>query len=165
MNLKLITLLTLVALTTPVYAETQSTEGYTPMSQSIEKNKKEGEAYLKANATKPGVTTLSDGLQYKIIKPGTGDKPSATDTVVVDYTGAFINGKEFDSSSKHGGPATFGVNQVISGWTEALQLMPIGSVWEITIPAALAYGDQGAPPIIGPGETLVFKVKLIDIKK
>jgi FKBP-type peptidyl-prolyl cis-trans isomerase FklB len=128
-------------------------------------NLQAGELFLAKNKTKPGVVTLPDGLQYKILIPGQGAKPQSTDIVKVEYTGSLINGEVFDSSDKHDGAATFGVNQVIAGWTEALQLMPVGSTWELTIPAKLAYGEQGAHPLIGPDETLIFKVKLLDIVK
>lgn len=124
-----------------------------------------GAAYLTANKSKPGVVTLPDGLQYKVIKEGKGPKPSADDTVTVDYTGTLIDGTVFDSSDKHGQPMTFPVKEVIPGWTEALQLMKVGSTWEIYVPASLAYGAAGAPPVIGPNETLIFKITLRDIKK
>jgi len=126
-------------------------------------NRKEGEAFLTTNKTKDGVKTLPDGLQYKVITEGNGPKPTATDTVTVNYRGTLLNGKEFDSSAKHGGPATFGVGQVIKGWTEALQLMPVGSKWQLFIPADLAYGDRGAGGDIAPGDTLIFEVELISI--
>lgn len=145
---------------------TDQTTGKTAMSTqaSLEQNKKTGESFLTANKTKPGVTTLPDGLQYKVIKPGDGSKPTLNDIVTVEYEGKLVNGKIFDQSSAHGGTASFPVGQVITGWTEILQLMPVGSIWEVYIPSNLAYGDQGAPPIIGPGETLIFKIKLVDIK-
>lgn len=127
-------------------------------------NKKEGEAFLAANKGKDGVVALPSGLQYKILKEGTGPKPAATDSVVCNYQGTLINGKEFDSSYKRGQPATFPVNGVIKGWTEALQLMPIGSKWQLFIPADLAYGDRGAGADIGPGETLIFEVELLSIE-
>ena len=128
-----------------------------------EANRKEGEAFLAANKAKPGVTTLPDGLQYKIVKEGTGAKPTANDTVTVNYRGTLVNGKEFDSSYKHGQPVSFPVGGVIHGWTEALQLMPVGSKWELYIPADLAYGDNPPSPDIGPGDTLIFEVELISI--
>ena len=127
-------------------------------------NKKEGEAFLSANKGKEGVVALASGLQYKILKEGTGPKPAATDSVVCNYQGTLINGKEFDSSYKRGQPATFPVNGVIKGWTEALQLMPVGSKWQLFIPADLAYGDRGAGADIGPGETLIFEVELLSIE-
>ncbi|HZW91675.1 MAG TPA: FKBP-type peptidyl-prolyl cis-trans isomerase [Candidatus Eremiobacteraceae bacterium] len=127
-------------------------------------NKKEGEAFLAGNKGKEGVVTLPSGLQYKIIKDGTGPKPAATDSVVCNYRGTLIDGKEFDSSYKRGQPATFPVNGVIKGWTEALQLMPVGSKWQLFIPADLAYGDRGAGPDIGPDATLIFEVELVSIQ-
>ena len=131
---------------------------------SMEPNKKAGEAFLAANKTKEGVVTLPSGLQYKILKEGTGPKPTAADSVICNYRGTLIDGKEFDSSYKRGQPATFPVGQVIKGWTEALQLMPVGSKWQLFVPADLAYGDRGAGPDIGPGATLIFEVELISIK-
>jgi FKBP-type peptidyl-prolyl cis-trans isomerase len=128
-------------------------------------NKKEGDAFLAANKSKEGVVALPSGLQYKILTKGTGPKPSAGDTVVCNYRGTLVNGKEFDSSYKRGQPATFPVSGVIKGWTEALQLMPVGSKWELYVPADLAYGDRGAGPDIGPGATLIFDVELISIQK
>jgi FKBP-type peptidyl-prolyl cis-trans isomerase FklB len=124
-----------------------------------------GTQFLTVNKAKAGVTTLPDGLQYKVIKEGKGAKPSADDTVTVDYTGTLIDGTVFDSSAKHGQPMTFPVKDVIPGWTEALQLMKVGSTWEIYVPASLAYGAAGAPPVIGPNETLVFKITLREVKK
>jgi FKBP-type peptidyl-prolyl cis-trans isomerase FklB len=131
---------------------------------SMEPNKKAGDAFLAANKTKEGVVTLPSGLQYKILKEGTGPKPTPADSVVCNYRGTLIDGKEFDSSYKRGQPATFPVGQVIKGWTEALQLMPVGSKWQLFVPADLAYGDRGAGPDIGPGATLIFEVELISIK-
>lgn len=142
-------------------------------TKAAEKNKKEADEFLAANKNKPGVktkeVTLPDGktaeLQYKVIKEGTGDIPKATDTVQVNYRGTFINGKEFDSSSKHGGaPAEFPVTGVIKGWTEALEMMKVGSKWEVYLPPALAYGDRGAPPNIEPGTALIFEMELVGIK-
>ncbi len=127
-------------------------------------NKVQGENFLKDNKTKPGVTTLDDGLQYKVITQGTGPKPTATDTVEVNYRGTLVDGKEFDSSTKHGGPATFPVNRVIKGWTEILQLMPVGSRYQVFIPADLAYGTRGAGNDIGANSTLVFEIELLSIK-
>jgi len=129
-----------------------------------EKAKKEGDDFLAANKTKDSVVTLPSGLQYKILKPGTGDKPTLEDTVVCNYKGTLINGTEFDASEKHGGPATFPVKGVIPGWTEALQLMPVGSKWQLFVPSNLAYGEQG-PPDIGPNATLIFEVELVSIQK
>ena len=125
---------------------------------------KEGEKFLADNKTKDGVVTLPSGLQYKILTAGTGDKPKADDTVVCNYKGTLIDGTEFDASEKHGGPASFQVKGVIAGWTEALQLMPVGSKWQLFVPSNLAYGPQG-PPGIGPNATLIFEVELVSIKK
>jgi FKBP-type peptidyl-prolyl cis-trans isomerase FklB len=128
-------------------------------------NKKEGDAFLAANKTKEGVVTLPSGLQYKILKEGNGPKPTASDSVVCNYKGTLINGTEFDSSYKRGEPATFPVTGVIKGWTEALQLMPVGSKWQLFIPPDLAYGPRGTPGgPIGPNATLIFEVELISIK-
>jgi FKBP-type peptidyl-prolyl cis-trans isomerase FklB len=127
-------------------------------------NKQEGETFLAANKSKDGVVALPSGLQYKILKAGTGPKPIPSDTVVCNYRGTLIDGTEFDSSFKHGQPASFPVGQVIKGWTEALQLMPVGSKWQLFVPAALAYGDRGAGPDIGPNATLIFEVELLSIK-
>ena len=133
--------------------------------QAVEKNKKAGETFLAANKDKPGVVTLPSGLQYKIIEPGTGPKPTASDSVVCNYRGTLIDGTEFDSSYKRGQAATFPVGQVIKGWTEALQLMPVGSKWQLFIPADLAYGERGTNGgPIGPNETLVFEVQLVSIQ-
>ena len=130
-----------------------------------EKNKKEGEIFLAQNKTKEGVTTLPSGLQYKVLKTGTGKKPKATDTVVTHYKGTLLNGTEFDSSYIRNQPATFKVNGVIRGWTEALQLMEEGAKWILYVPAALAYGDRGAGQQIGPNATLIFEVELISIQE
>ena len=131
-----------------------------------EKNAKEGEEFLAANKSKPGVITTASGLQYIIEKKGTGPIPKATDKVKVNYEGSLIDGKIFDSSEKHGGqPAEFQVNGVIPGWTEALQLMPVGSKYKLFVPSALAYGDRGAGPDIGPGAVLIFEVELLSIEK
>ena len=127
-------------------------------------NKKEGDDFLAENKLKEGVVTLPDGLQYKILTAGTGPKPTASDLVVCNYRGTLINGTEFDSSYKRGQPATFAVNQVIRGWAEAVQLMPVGSKWQIFIPSEMAYGARGAGPDIGPNATLIFEVELISIQ-
>ncbi len=126
-----------------------------------DKNKQEGEAFLAKNKTEPGVITLPSGLQYKVLKEGSGDSPKAEDTVTVNYKGTLIDGTEFDSSEKSGHPATFGVRGVIPGWTEALQLMKPGAKWKLFVPSSLAYKDRGAPPNIGPEATLIFDVELI----
>jgi FKBP-type peptidyl-prolyl cis-trans isomerase FklB len=128
-----------------------------------DKAKTEGDAFLAANAKKDGVVVLPSGLQYKVITAGTGPMPKATDTVTVNYAGHFLDGTEFDSSYKRNEPATFPLNQVIKGWTEALQLMKVGSKWEIFVPGDLAYGEQGRPGI-PPNSTLVFEVELLGIK-
>jgi FKBP-type peptidyl-prolyl cis-trans isomerase FklB len=131
---------------------------------AAESNAKEGEAFLASNKTKPGVIALPSGLQYKVVTQGSGPKPALTDTVVCNYRGTLINGTEFDSSYKRGEPASFAVNGVIRGWTEALQLMPVGSKWQLFIPSALAYGERGAGGDIGPNTTLLFEVELLSIK-
>jgi FKBP-type peptidyl-prolyl cis-trans isomerase len=128
-------------------------------------NKQAGQAFLAANKAKAGVVTLPSGLQYKIITEGTGPKPTASDTVVTNYRGMLIDGKEFDSSYKRGEPATFPVGQVIKGWTEALQLMPVGSKWQLFIPSDLAYGERSPGPEIGPNSTLIFDIELLSIQE
>ena len=120
-------------------------------------------AFLAKNKSKSGVKTTASGLQYEVEKEGTGPKPKATDTVKVDYTGTKIDGTKFDSSVDRGQPATFPLNQVVPGWTEGLQLMPVGSEYKFYIPAKLAYGERGPGPI-GPNATLIFDVKLISIE-
>jgi FKBP-type peptidyl-prolyl cis-trans isomerase FklB len=129
-------------------------------------NKKEGDAFLAENKTKEGVITLPSGLQYKILKEGTGPKPTAKDSVVCNYKGTLLDNTEFDSSYKRGQPATFPVGQVIKGWTEVLQLMPVGSKWEVFVPSDLAYGARGAGPgaPIGPNATLIFEIELLSIQ-
>jgi FKBP-type peptidyl-prolyl cis-trans isomerase FklB len=165
MKLKLLAaVIGLGLLGTQVYADTDASMG-NGSSASTDASQLKGNAFLKENKSKPGVITLADGLQYKVIKAGHGTKPTDQDMVTVDYSGKLIDGTEFDSSSKHGGPAQFQVGQVIPGWVEALKLMPVGSTWELYIPSDLAYGSQGAPPSIGPNETLIFKVTLISAKK
>jgi FKBP-type peptidyl-prolyl cis-trans isomerase len=134
------------------------------MKLAGEANKKEGDSFLTANKTKEGIVTLPSGLEYKILTQGTGAKPAATDTVVCNYRGTLINGTEFDSSYKRGQPAIFPVSGVIKGWTEALQLMPVGSKWQLFLPAELAYGERGPSPEIGPNSTLVFEVELLSIQ-
>jgi len=135
------------------------------LKETSDKNKAEGEAFLAANKGKEGVVTLPSGLQYKILAAGTGPKPTATDSVVCNYRGTLINGTEFDSSYKRGQPATFGVGQVIKGWTEALQLMPVGSKWQLFVPSSIAYGERGAGAEIGPNATLIFEVELLSIQE
>jgi FKBP-type peptidyl-prolyl cis-trans isomerase FklB len=134
------------------------------MQQAGETNKKEGETFLAANKSKEGVVTLPSGLQYKILTQGTGPKPTASDSVVCSYRGTLINGTEFDSSYKRGEPATFPVSGVIKGWTEALQLMPVGSKWQLFVPSDLAYGERPPGPEIGPDSTLIFEVELLSIQ-
>ena len=134
------------------------------LKEASDKNKAEGEAFLAANKSKEGVVTLPSGLQYKILTAGIGPKPTASDQVNCNYRGTLIDGTEFDSSYKRGKPAAFGVVQVIKGWTEALQLMPIGSKWQLFIPSSLAYGEQGQPRGgIEPNATLIFEVELLSI--
>ena len=134
--------------------------------QMGEKNKKEGEAFLAENKKKEGVKTLASGLQYKVIKAGTGKKPKATDTVTTNYRGTLVDGTEFDSSARRGKPATFPVTGVIPGWTEALQLMEEGAKWQLFIPSNLAYGERGTPGgPIGPNATLIFDIELVSIQE
>lgn len=127
-------------------------------------NEKQGQAFLAANKAKQGVVTLPSGLEYKILTPGTGPKPTPEDTILCNYRGTLIDGKEFDSSYKRGQPTAIPVGGVIKGWTEALQLMPVGSKWQLFIPSELAYGPRAAGPDIGPNSTLIFEVELISIQ-
>jgi len=136
----------------------------TEMQQAGESNKQAGQQFLAANKSKDGVVTLPSGLQYKILKEGTGPKPTPTDTVSVNYRGTLLNGTEFDSSYKRNEPATFPVSRVIKGWAEALQLMPVGSKWQVYIPSDLAYGERGAGADIGPNSTLIFDIELLSIQ-
>ena len=131
------------------------------MTVIAEANKKEGEAFLSANSKKEGVITTKSGLQYKVLTNGAGPKPVKGSQVSVHYRGTLLDGTEFDSSYSRGEPATFGVTQVIPGWTEVLQLMPEGSKWEVYIPSSLAYGEGGAGGNIGPNATLIFEVELL----
>lgn len=133
------------------------------MMHAAEQNQQAGEKFLAENKTKPGVITLASGLQYKVIQAGNGAKPTEKDTVMVEYTGRLLDGKVFDSSVEHGGKVSFKVNEVIPGWQEALKLMPVGSTWEIYIPAALAYGENGAGHLIEPNSTLIFNLHLLEI--
>jgi FKBP-type peptidyl-prolyl cis-trans isomerase len=126
-------------------------------------NRKEGEKFLEENKNEPGVVELPSGLQYKVIKEGSGPRPKPAQTVVTHYVGTFINGQEFDSSFKHGQPAEFSVNGVIPGWTEALQLMKVGSKWKLFVPSHLAYGNHGTTGI-PPGSALIFEIELLAIK-
>ena len=133
--------------------------------EKLEINKKAGEEFLHVNKGRAGVVELPSGLQYQVLKQGTGEKPKATDKVKCHYHGTLINGTVFDSSVDRGTPAVFGVNQVIPGWVEALQLMPVGSKWRLFIPSQLAYGEHGAGEMIEPNSTLIFDVELLDIVK
>ena len=135
------------------------------MKAVAEKNKADGKKFLDDNAKKADVKTTASGLEYKVIKEGKGDKPQDADVVETNYRGTTIDGKEFDSSAKHGSSFSFPVNGVIKGWSEALKMMPVGSKWELYIPADLAYGDEGYGEDIAPGSTLVFDVELLSIKK
>ena len=132
--------------------------------EAAEKNKAEGEKFLEENKKKDGVKTTASGLQYKVIKEGSGASPKETDTVVTNYRGTLIDGTEFDSSYKRNEPASFPVNRVIKGWTEALQLMKPGAKYQLFIPSSLAYGERGAGQTIGPNATLIFDVELLSIK-
>ncbi len=134
------------------------------MKEMAEKNKQAGEEFLAENKKKAGVVTLPSGLQYKILQAADGKKPTAEDTVVCQYRGTLIDGKEFDSSFKRNQPATFQVNRVIKGWSEALQLMPVGSKWQLFIPSSLAYGERGAGAEVPPNSTLIFEVELVSIQ-
>jgi FKBP-type peptidyl-prolyl cis-trans isomerase FklB len=129
-----------------------------------ESNKKEAEAFLSENSKKEGVVTLPGGLQYKILKAGNGKKPIASDTIICAYRGTTLDGKEFDSSYKRKEPATFPLVRIIPGWRQALQLMPLGSKWQLYVPPELAYGERGMPPIVGPNAALIFEVELLGIK-
>jgi FKBP-type peptidyl-prolyl cis-trans isomerase len=133
-------------------------------AQAADTNKKAGDAFLAENKKAQGVVALPSGLQYKVLKAGEGKKPALDDIVVCQYRGTLIDGKEFDSSYKRNEPATFPVKGVIKGWTEALQLMPVGSKWQLFIPPDLAYGERGAGAEIGPNSTLIFEVELVSIK-
>ncbi len=134
------------------------------LQQESDANKKAGDAFLAANKTKPGVIVLPSGLQYKILQAGTGPKPTIDDVVICNYRGTLLDGKEFDSSYQRGQPETFPVRGVIKGWTEALQLMPVGTKFQLFVPADLAYGEGGARGVIGPNQTLLFEVELLSIK-
>lgn len=148
-----------------VYMQKEYEKRNAESKKAAEVNKKEGDAFLSQNKTKPGVITTASGLQYLVEKAGTGAKPTASDKVRVHYTGRLINGNVFDSSVQRGQPAEFPVGGVISGWTEALQLMPVGSKWKLFIPANLAYGDRAMGENLPAGSTLIFDVELLDIVK
>jgi len=167
MKLAITTIIAATLLTGNAYAadNMSTTQDASNQTQAVaEKNKREGERFLLANKNKPGVKSMPNGLQYKVIERGKGIKPTIDNIVTVDYEGHLINGKQFDSSYERGQPATFPVTGVIAGWTEALQMMKVGATWELYIPPTLAYGERGVPPVIGPNETLIFKVKLLGIK-
>ncbi|MFO7762391.1 MAG: FKBP-type peptidyl-prolyl cis-trans isomerase [Wenzhouxiangellaceae bacterium] len=132
-------------------------------SEEARINLEEGQAFLAANAEKDGVTTTESGLQYRVIEAGDGERPDADDRVTVHYRGKLINGVEFDSSHSRGEPATFGLNQVIPGWTEGVQLMREGAKYELFVPSDLAYGEQGRPGPIGPNSTLIFEIELLEV--
>jgi FKBP-type peptidyl-prolyl cis-trans isomerase FklB len=129
-----------------------------------DQNKTEGTKFLEDNKKKDGVKTTASGLQYKVLKEGTGAQPKKTDTVTVNYRGTLLSGTEFDSSYKRGQPASFPVNGVIPGWTEALQLMKVGSKYQLFVPSSLAYGERAVGPDIGANSTLIFEVELLDAK-
>ncbi len=133
--------------------------------RQAQKNLEEGNAFLEKNKAREGITTTESGLQYEIITEGTGPKPTAEDQVRVNYHGTLIDGKVFDSSVDRGEPVVFGVSQVIPGWTEALELMPVGSKWKIYIPSSIGYGERGAGGDIGPNAALIFEVELLEIVK
>ena len=151
MNRRILLLLIMVLVQQATYA----VDGNSPQA--------EGEKFLEANAKKEGVVTLDSGLQYKIVVEGEGPKPQAYDMVEVYYHGYFINGREFDGTDIIRPPAVFRVDQVIKGWTEALQLMPVGSIWEIYVPSDLAYGEDGSGRTIPPNTTLIFEIELVSI--
>ncbi len=134
------------------------------MKAAGEKNKKDGEVFLAENKKKEGVVTLPSGLQYKVLTMGNGKKPRANDKVTLNYRGVLIDGTEFDNSYKRGEPAVFPVNGIIKGLSEALQLMPVGSKWQIVVPADIAYGEQGAGAQIAPNAVLIFEIELLGIK-
>ena len=144
--------------------EALQTEMLEKKKEQLETNKKDGEAFLAANKRKDGVQTLPSGLQYKVIRPGSGEKPKATDTVRTHYRGTLIDGTEFDSSYESGEPVSFQVRGVIPGWTEALQLMPVGAKWRLFVPYDLAYEDRGQGPI-PPNSALVFDIELLGIER
>lgn len=132
--------------------------------EEAEVNAAAGQRFLEDNGKRPGVTTTASGLQYEVVKEGAGRKPKATDVVSVHYRGTLIDGTEFDANNREQGPVTFPLNQVITGWTEGVQLMPVGSVYKLYVPGSLAYGERGAPPDIPPNATLIFEVELVEIR-
>jgi len=135
------------------------------LAETAETNKAAAKKFLTENKAKKGVVTTASGLQYKVLKEGKGSKPGSTDMVKVQYKGTLLDGTEFDSSYKRNAPVEFQVNQVIAGWSEALQLMNVGSTYELYLPPELAYGDQGSPPVIEPGSMLIFQVELLEVIK
>lgn len=145
------------------YQEELTQKHLANVGKQAEANRQKEQQFLEENKNKPGVVTLASGLQYKVIKEGTGAKPVQGNQVTAHYRGTLIDGSEFDSSYKRGEPSTFRLNNVIAGWTEALQLMKVGSKWELYIPAHLAYGEQGSGPI-GPNQTLIFELELVGIQ-
>lgn len=147
------------------FAATLQAEQAAQIEEMKEKNSAAGQAYLEENKNKEGVMVTESGLQYEVITAGEGEMPSADDTVKVDYVGTLIDGTEFDSSIERGEPVTFPVGQVIPGWTEALQQMKVGGKHRVVIPAALAYGEAGAPPVIEPNSVLVFEIELLAIEE
>jgi len=126
-------------------------------------NQAKATEFLQANGAKKGIVTLPSGLQYEVLKPGTGPRPKPTDTVSTHYRGTHLDGKEFDATDPKGEPATFPVRGVVPGWQEALPLMPVGAKWRLFVPPALGYGDEGSPPVIEPNEVLVFEIELVKI--
>ncbi len=147
------------------FATRQQEKQVKKVVEMVTANQDAAKKFLDENKGKEGVKTTASGLQYKVIKEGTGAKPTATDTVKVHYKGTLLDGTEFDSSYKRNQPAEFRVDQVIPGWTEAMQLMSVGSTYELYLPPELAYGDRGAPPVIEPGSMLIFEVELLDVTK
>ena len=147
------------------FAAALQAEQEAKLEEMKQKNSATGQAYLEENKNKEGVVTTDSGLQYEVLVAAEGEKPTAEDTVKVDYVGTLIDGTEFDSSIARGEPVTFPVGQVIPGWTEALQLMPVGSKYRVTIPANLAYGEAGAPPVIEPNSVLIFEIELLAIEE
>ena len=146
------------------FAQKQQEKQIKEQLEMITKNNKAAEDFLKENGTKEGITTTESGLQYKVLTQGEGAKPKAEDVVKVHYKGTLMDGTEFDSSYPRNEPAVFPLNQVIPGWTEAVQLMNVGSKYQLFLPPNLAYGDRGAPPVIEPGSMLIFEVELIGIE-
>lgn len=145
------------------FSERMQAKQEAKMKEMSTKNTAEGTAFLAKNKAAEGVKTTASGLQYKVVKMGTGPKPKATDTVKVHYTGTLLDGTKFDSSVDRGEPAQFALNAVIPGWTEAVAMMPVGSKWTIWVPSALGYGERGTPGPIGPNATLKFDIELLEI--